>query len=127
MIQTNFAFFNVEIIRGFTSNFVAIFSATSDPFGFPSISKCIYLDILKFIVTIFMNQDNKVVLIQFDEDVSLARSSEFIKTCHNINIIVQTIGGGASSLNDKSEIPNKTLDNITIYLLLNSSNKKEPW
>ena len=74
-----------------------------------------------------MNQDNKVVLIQFDEDVSLARSSEFIKTCHNINIIVQTIGGGASSLNDKSEIPNKTLDNITIYLLLNSSNKKEPW
>ena len=36
-----------------------------------------------------------------DEDVSLARYSEFMKTCHNMNIIVQTIGGYTYSLKGK--------------------------
>ena len=39
MLQMNCVFFNVESIRWFTSTFVAICSATSYPFGFPSISK----------------------------------------------------------------------------------------
>ena len=34
MFQINFAFFNVENIRGFTSTFVAIYYATSQPFEF---------------------------------------------------------------------------------------------
>ena len=42
-----------------------------------------------------------------------------------MNIIVQTTGGYASSLNGKSESLNKTLDNITRALLLNTSHKKE--
>ena len=42
-----------------------------------------------------------------------------------MNIIVQTTGGDASSLNGKSESLNKTLANITRALLLNSSHKKE--
>ena len=48
-----------------------------------------------------------------------------MKTCHNMNIIVQNTGGNDSSLNGKSEIPNKTLANITRAILLNSSHKKE--
>ena len=60
MLQMYFAFFNVEIIRGFTSIFLAIWSATSYPFGFPSRSKHSPLDILKFPVTTFRNQDKKV-------------------------------------------------------------------
>ena len=44
-----------------------------------------------------------------------------------MNIIVQTTGRYASSLNGKSESPNKTLANITRALLLNSSHKKEFW
>ena len=47
-----------------------------------------------------------------------------MKTCHNLNITVLTTGGYASSLNIKSDIPNKTLDNITGALLLKSSHKK---
>ena len=42
-----------------------------------------------------------------------------------MNIIFQTTGGDASSLNGKSESPNKTLANITRALLLNSRHKKE--
>ena len=42
-----------------------------------------------------------------------------------MNIISQTTGGDASSLNGKSEIPDKTHANITRALLLNSSHKKE--
>ena len=44
--------------------------------------------------------------------------------CHNMNIIVQTTSGYASSLIGKSEIPNKTLANITRGLLIKSSHKK---
>ena len=124
MLQMDFAFFNVESIRGFISTFVAICSATSYPFGFPSRSKCPPLDILKLIVTKLRNQDRKVAFIRVDEDGALARSSEFMRTCHNMNIIVQTTGGDASSLNGKLESPNKTLANIKRALLLNSSHKK---
>ena len=118
------AFINVESIRGFTSTFVAICSANSYPFVFPSRSKRPPLDILKFLVTTLRNKDKKVAFIRVDEDGALSRSSEFMKTCHNMNIIVQTTGGDASSLNGKSESPNKTLANIMRALLLNSIHKK---
>ena len=114
----DFAFFNVERIHGFTSTFVAICSATSYPFGFPSRSNCLPLDILKFLVVAFINQDKKVAFIRVDEYGELAISSEFMRPCHNMNIIVHTTGGYASSLNGKNEIPNKTLANITRALLL---------
>ena len=94
-----------ESIRDFTSNFVAICSATSYSFGFWSRSKRPPLDILSFLVTTMMNQDKKVAFIRVDEEVAMARSSEFMKTCHNINIIVQTTSGDAYSLNDKIESP----------------------
>ena len=61
----------------------------------------------------------KVTFIQADEDGALERSSEFMKTCHNMNIIVQTICVDVSSLNGKSESPNKKLANNTGALLLN--------
>ena len=90
MLQMDFAFFNGESIRGFTSNFVAICSATSHPFGFPSRSKRPPLDILKFIITTLSNQDNKFAFIRVDEDGALSRSSEFMEKFHNMNIIVKT-------------------------------------
>ena len=43
-----------------------------------------------------------------------------------MNIIVQTTGGDSSSINGKIESHNKTLANITGYLLLNSSHNIEP-
>ena len=39
MLQMNFSFLNVERIRGFTLNFVAIYFPTSCNFGFPYRSK----------------------------------------------------------------------------------------
>ena len=65
------------------------------------------------------NQDNKVVFIIVDEYGALARSSELMKTCHNMNIIVQNTGGDASSINGKIESPKKTLDDITRDFILN--------
>ena len=127
MLQIYLAFFNVEIICVFTSTFVAICSATLYPFGILSRSKCPPIYILKFLVTTLINQDNKVAFILVDEDVALARYSEFMKICHNMNIIVQTTGGDVSSLNGKIEGPNKTLANITRSFLLNSSHNKELW
>ena len=120
----DFAFFNVERIHLFTSNFVDICSDHSYPFVFPSKRKLLPLDSLKKNVTALSNQDKKVAFIQVDGDGSLERSYWFMKICHNMNIIVQTIGGDAYSINGKSEIPNNTLYNVTRALLVNSSNKK---
>ena len=47
-----------------------------------------------------------------------------MKTCHNMNIIVQNTEVYESSINSKSESHNNTLANITRALLLKSSNKK---
>ena len=125
MLQMDFSFFNVESIRGFTSTFVAICSTILYPFEFPSRSKRTPLDILKFLVTTLRNKDKKFEFIRVDEDEALSRYSEFMKICHNMNIIFQTTD--ASSLNGKSKNPNKTLANITRALLVNSSHKKELW
>ena len=116
--------FNVEIIHGFTSNFVDICSATLHPFRFPTRSKQLPLDILKFLVTTLRDNDKKVEFVLVDEDRPILRSSEFIRTYHKMNIIVQTKRVYASSINGKIESPYKTLANITISLLLNSSHKK---
>ena len=35
-----------------------------------------------------------------------------MNTCHNMNTVVNTIGGYESSLKGKSKIPNKTLANM---------------
>ena len=40
-------------------------------------------------------------MIRVGEDGELARSSEFINACHNMNTIVQTAGEDESSLNGK--------------------------
>ena len=86
---------------------MTIYSATSHPFGFPSRRKRKSLDILKFIVTTLRNKENKVSFIRVDEYGALTGYSEFMKTCHNINIIVQTKEGYESSLNCKREIPKR--------------------
>ena len=71
MLQMDSAFLNVESIRAFNSNFMAICSDTSYPFGFLSRSKNWSLHILKFLVTTLSNQDKKVAFIRVDEDGAL--------------------------------------------------------
>ena len=85
------------------------------------------LGILKLLVTTVRNQDHKVAFIRVDEDGELAISSGFMRKCHKMNIIVQNTGGDASSLNVKSESPNKNISNTTKYILLNSSHEEVLW
>ena len=99
MLQMDFSFYNVEIIHGFTSTFVAVCSATSYPFGFTSRSKRPSLDITKLLVTTSSNQDKKVAFVRVEKYGALARPSGFMITCHNMNIIFQTKGGDSYSLN----------------------------
>ena len=117
-------FFDVESIRGFTSTFLDICSATLYPFLLPSRSKCTPLEVLKVSITALSNQDKKVAFIRVDEDGALVIYCEFMKIFHNMNITVQNIGVDSSYLNIKSESTNKTLANITRALLLNSSHKR---
>ena len=74
MLQMDFSFFNVEKIRGFTSTFVDICSATSYPFGFPPRRKRAPFDIFRKIVIKLSNQDEKVAFIRIGEYVALSGS-----------------------------------------------------
>ena len=127
MLHICFAFFKCWIHPCIYVAFFDVCPATSYTFGFPSRIKRPPIEILKLLVTTFSNQDNKAAYIWVDEDGSLARSSKFMSTFHNKNIIVQTTGGHASSPNGKSKSLNKTLSNITRALLLNSSHNKYLW
>ena len=106
---------------------MAVLSATSSPFGFPYRSKRPPIDILKFLVTTLRNQDKKFTFIRVNKDGNLERSSKFMQTCHNMNIIVNTTCVDAYFLNVKSESTNKTLSNIKRTIILKSSHKKELW
>ena len=99
MPQIYFVIFSVESIRGFNSTFEAICSATSCPFAFTSISKQPHIYILKIIVIILMNQDEKVPLIWLDKDGALSIYSEFMRIHHDINITVKRTSGYSSYLN----------------------------
>ena len=66
-----------------------------------------------------------MAFIRVDEDGALTRSSEFVRNCHKMKILVQKSGGDASSLNGKSEITNKTPVNVTRALIVNSSHEKK--
>ena len=127
MLQMDFVFFNIESNCGFTSTFVAIYSATSYPFGFTSRRKHPPLEILKYIVTTLSNQDKKDAFTQVDEYGEISIFSEFMKAYHDMNIIVKSTGGDQSSLNGKCEILYQKLSNIKRDLLLNSSRNKELW
>ena len=73
------------------------------------------------------NQDKKASFIRVDGNRALVRSYEYMKTCHNMNKLVQTTGGDKSSLNGKGESPNTALANIKRAILLISSHNKELW
>ena len=92
MLQIHFALFNVDIILGFTSNFVATCSDTSYTFEFPSRSKRPPLDIFKLLITTLSNKCKEVAFVRVDEYGALEMYSEFMRKCHNTNIIVQTTG-----------------------------------
>ena len=57
---------------------------------------------IPLLVNTLNNQDKKSSLIWRGKFVALEISSEFIRACHNMKIIVQTSGGGAYSLNEKN-------------------------
>ena len=119
-IHMDSAFSNVESICVFTTIFVVICSATSYPIALTSRRNSPPLDIFKVCFTKLMNQDKKVAFIRVYEDGALARYSEFMKTCHNMTIIVRNKGRYTSSLNGKSKIPNKILGNTTRDLIVNN-------
>ena len=62
-------------------------------FFFLSRTKTPPLDILKLLVAALINQYDKVTFVRLDKDGSIARLSEFMKICNNINIIFQTVVG----------------------------------
>ena len=75
--------------------FVAIYFATAYPFVFTS-------RINKFLVATLSNQDNKVAFLLFDENRAQERSSEFMKTCHNMKTLIQIKGVDVSLFNSKN-------------------------
>ena len=75
MLQTDYAFFNVESMHEFNSTFEAICSDTPHPFEFKFRSKHTPVYTLNFLVITLRNQDTKVALIWVDVYGALERYS----------------------------------------------------
>ena len=88
------------------------------PFGFISIIKWLPIEILKLLFTTLRNQYNKYVFMRVEEDGALARYSEFMRTCHNMNIIVQNKCEDSYSLHSevKSKIRHWLISQGTLLL-----------
>ena len=67
---------------------MAICSATSYLFGFPYRIKRLPSDILKLLVTKLIKKDKKIAFIRVGEDGALAKSSELLRICQNMKILV---------------------------------------
>jgi len=120
-MHMDFAFMPVTSIRGFTSFLSIKDAATNYTWIFLSRNKRPPLDILSFFISILKKEKKIIRYVRVDEDKALANSTAFCKLLLTHNIILQTTGGYASSLNGKSESLNKVAKH-TVSTILSSAN-----
>jgi len=109
MLQLDFAFFNQQSIRGFTSYLSCDCVHTKYSFRFCTRSKRAPIDVIRWIIETLRKQNKTVNYVRFDEGGELARNIEIPKMLtEEYQIIMQTTGGYASHLNGITERGHRT-------------------
>ena len=124
ILHFDFLFFNVDSIDWFNLTFVAIWSDTLYLFGFTSIIKLMPLDIIIFLFNALRNQDKKIHSIKC---INIEHWKYLLNLWGHV-ITWKSLFKLQVRMNlhpmRKIDIPNKTLDNITSFLLLKLIHKK---
>ena len=130
-IHADFVFYTVPSIRGFTSAFDITCSSTSYPFGFPGKTKSPPLDVFKWFINTIRSMGYIINFLRVDEDGALARSAAFCSLVMDLNLILETTGGGNSENNGMVERSNRTKGDMvrsqlsTLKLLLGKDQHPE--
>lgn len=104
MLQMDFAFFNVQSVRGFTSYLSCDCVLTKYSFRFCTRRKRSPVDIIRWILLTLKKQNKIVIFVRFDEGGELARCTELNKLLvEDFQIVMQSTGGYASHLNGVTE------------------------
>ena len=127
MMQGDFSFSDVASVRGFVALFTLIDCSTRYPFGFPCRNKSAPVDIMRWLQAVLTKQDRPITFLRVDEDGALARSTEFLFTCYELGIVVQTTGGYSSWSNGVGERPNRTIFTRVHVMLLSSGHNYTYW
>ena len=71
LVLTEFAFYNVTSIRGFTSMLTVVYAKTRMLWVFPTASKRVHVRIICFILATLMNEQHPCKRVRVDEDSEL--------------------------------------------------------
>jgi hypothetical protein len=125
-INVDFEFYGFESIRGFTSALAFTCGTSSYPIGIPGKSKTPPLSATRWVISCLRSMNYNVLFIRVDEDGALAKSAEFCELMIEMNIILETTGGGRSENNGIVEVGNRTRANMirtnlsTLYMMIKS-------
>ena len=111
--------FNTESCRGFKTELLITETVTRQKWGFPTRSRSAPIEQIKYFVGHLCLIGYTVGDVRVDEDGSLARSTEFMKTCiDELKLVVQTTGGYNSENNGMVESPIKPIKRcIRVFLI----------
>ena len=124
----DFTFFNVESIRGFTAVFVIVEATTRFLWFFPCRHKNAPIDLCLFFFNHLRRQGLPICDIRTDEDGALVGNTEFCATMYkSLGVVLQSTGGGASTINGTVESPHRTIKRMTRAQLIGSLLSNTLW
>ena len=128
LFHLDFTFFNVESIRGFSSVLVIVEATTRYLWFFPCRHKSAPIDLCLFFFGHLRRQGLPVCDIRTDEDGALIGNTEFCSTMYkSLGIVMQSTGGGASTINGTVESPHRTIKRMTRAQLIGSLLSNTLW
>ena len=128
LFHMDFAFYNVNSIRGFTSMLTLVCSKTRMLWVYPTAPKIASVRIIRFILTTIMNKQHPCKRVRFDEASALEKST-YAKNLlvDEFKIYMETNGGDASWLNGKNERHNRGIHNMARSGILDSNQQGKKW
>ena len=128
VFHMDFTFFNVISTRGFSSALALVEGTSRRLWFFPTISKNPPIDLCIYFFGWLKKGGINVQNLRCDEDGGLARSTELGEMLFKeTNIVLQTTGGYASTINGKAERPHRSVKNMIRAPLMGSNSPDEWW
>ena len=124
----DFSFYNITPISGFTSMITVVCTKTRMVSVLPTASKISPVHIIRFILTIPMNEKHPYKHVRVDGDNAWEKSTDVTNLLvDEIKISMETTGGDASWLNGNNLRHNRSIHNIVKAGLLDINYNENKW
>ena len=127
-IHADFIIFNTESCRQFKSALLITEATTRMKWAFTTRSRNVPVQQFRFLVNHLRQQGYSVNELRVDEDGALARSTNFMKLCHEeLNMAVQSTGGYNSENNGLVESPIRPIKQMVRAFLVGAGLPDKLW